>query len=284
MSKTPSADSPTTEIALRDGSGFIEVAEAFAQRFPAIAPTPEMLEIYQENLGDEELTVRNFKRIKVPSGEIDSWQVTKAGKQSSMETLTGVLIKISKRRSYWEASEPDGSFPDCSSADGRVPDAGGRYAPDGTHGSQNPQGMCRTCPMAKLGSDPKSDKGQACREQRLLFLAQEGAFFPVIVSAPRTSVDSVIGYVQDLFEDQRTYGSVVTALTLVKATSSKNQKYNKIKLTCDGLLTPEETKAAKIYGQEIKAMIDAAVSDFSDVAGTEAASDEGGISVGAPVS
>lgn len=284
MSKT--TEEPTTEIALRDGSGMIDVPESFAARFPAIAPTQEMLDIYEENLGDEELTIRNFRKIKVPSGEIDSWQITKAGKQTSEEKLVGVLIAIKKRRSYWEKNEPDGSFPDCSSSDGKVPDSGGFFAPDGPLASRNPQGTCRTCPMSKRGSDPKSEKGQACREQRLLFLAQEGALFPVVVTAPRTSVDNVIGFAMDLMDEQRPYYSVETALTLVKDQSSSGQKYNRIKLTRVSDLSPESTKAAKVYGNEIRDMIDAAVADFSDSAGAEfgADSEDEGISVGAPVS
>jgi hypothetical protein len=283
MSKTPSADGPTTEIVLRDGSGTLEVAAAFAQRFPALAPTEETLAIYEDNLGDEELSSRNFKRIKVPSGEIDTWQIVKAGKQIGEEKLKGVIIDIRKRRSYWEKEDPDGSFPDCSSSDGKVPDAGGFYAPDGVLASRNPQGMCRTCPMAKRGSDPKSDKGQACREQRLLFISPEGSFFPVIVTAPRTSVDSVVGYVMDLFEGQKRYSAVETELSLVKAKSSKGQTYNKIKLAIAGELTDEEAKAAQIYAAEIKAMIDQATADFADAGSVEAEGD-GGISVGAPVS
>lgn len=285
MSKT-TADEPTTEVALRDGSGFIEVAESFATRFPAIAPTPEMLELYEENLGDEELSIRNFRKIKVPSGDIDSWQVTKAGKQTSEEKLVGVLIAIKKRRSYWEKDEPDGSFPDCSSSDGKTPDSGGFFAPDGPLAARNPQGMCRTCPMSKRGSDPKSEKGQACREQRLLFLAQEGALFPVVVTAPRTSVDAVVGYAMDLMDDQLPYYGVETALSLIKDQSSKGQKYNRIKLTRVSDLSPEAAKAAKIYGNEIRDMIDAATADFSDSAGAEfgAEGEDEGISVGAPVS
>lgn len=271
-----------TEIVLRNGSGTMEVAANFAKRFPSIAPTEAMLEIYEENLGDEDVSLRNFKRIKVPSGEINSWQVTKAGEEVSQKSLVGVLIAIRPRRSYWASNEPDGSFPDCSSSDAKVPDAGGWFAPDGPSASENPGGTCRTCPMSRKGSDPNSEKGQACRQQRLLFLAQEGAFFPVVVNGPRTSVDNIVGYAMDLFEEQVPYYGVETRLELVKDKSSKGQVYNKIKLSKVSNLSPEETKAAKIYGEEIKALIDAAAADFTDSASAEAAG--GGASVGAPVS
>lgn len=270
---------PTTTIVLRDGSGEVDVRERFAQRFPAIAPTHEMMEVFQENLGDEELSVRDFRRIKVPSGEIDSWMVTKAGVQRAEQEIVGVIIAIKSRRSYWESNEPDGSFPDCFSSDGKTADAGGRYHPSGEMGAQNPTGLCRNCPMSQRGSDPKSDKGQACREQRLLFVATDGAMFPVVINVPRTSVRNVVGYAMDLSEDGLPYFGVETKFTLGKAKSSRGQEYNQVKLSMVGELSEAERQAAQIYGIEIKAMIEAAVADFTDAGATEAAGD-GGVSVG----
>jgi hypothetical protein len=270
---------PTTTVALRDGSGMVDVREGFAERFPAIAPTEEMLEVFQENLGDEELGVRDFKKIKVPSGEIDSWMVTRAGTQRALDKIVGVIIAIKARRSYWQSNEPDGSFPDCFSSDAKTPDRGGWYHPEGEMGDQNPTGLCRNCPMSQRGSDPKSDKGQACREQRLLFVATDGAMFPVVMTVPRTSVRNVIGYAMDLSEDKIPYYGVETEFTLGKAKSSRGQEFNQVKLRMVGELSPAEREAAKIYGTEIKAMIEAAVADFTDAATTEAAGD-GGVSVG----
>jgi hypothetical protein len=270
---------PTTSVALRDGSGMVDVRESFAERFPAIAPTPEMMEVFQENLGDEELGVRDFKRIKVPSGELDSWMVTRAGTQRAVKELIGVVIAIKARRSYWESNEPDGSFPDCFSSDGKTPDEGGRYHASGELGHLNPTGLCRNCPMAQRGSDPKSEKGQACREQRLLFFATDGAMFPVVVVVPRTSVRKVVSYAMDLSEDQLPYFAVETGLGLVKAKSSNNQTYNQVELRMVGPLSDDERRAAQVYGLEIKAMIDAAVADFTD-SGTAEAAGDGGISVG----
>lgn len=273
------AAEPTTTVALRDGSGMVDVRDSFAERFPAIAPTPEMMAIFQENLEGEELGVRDFKQIKVPSGEVDAWMVTRAGTQIAMREIVGVIIAIKARRSYWESTEPDESFPDCTSSDGRTPDAGGRYHPSGELGHLNPTGLCRNCPMAQRGSDPKSDKGQACREQRLLFMATDGAVFPVVITVPRTSVRNVVSYAMDLSEIQKPYFAVETVLSLVKAKSSKNQQYNQVALRMVGELNDAEREAAKVYGIEIKSMIDAAVADFSDSATAEAAGD-GGISVG----
>ena len=276
---------PTTTVALRDGSGEVEVRESFAERFPAIAPTQEMLAVFQENLGDEELGVRDFRRIKVPSGELDSWMVTRAGVQQAVKEVVGVIIAIKARRSFWEAddsgdSAPDGSFPDCFSSDGKMPDVGGWYHPSGERGHLNPTGLCRNCPMSQRGSDPKSDKGQACREQRLLFVSTHGSMFPVVVTVPRTSVRNVIGYAMDLSESQLPYFAVETGLGLTKAKSSRGQQYNQVSLRMVGELTLEERQAAQIYGTEIKAMIEAAVADFTDAGVAEAAGEGGGISVG----
>lgn len=270
---------PTTTVALRDGSGMVDVRESFAERFPAIAPTAEMMEVFEDNLAGEDLGVRDFKRVKVPSGELDAWMVTRAGTQQAVKEIVGVLVAIRARRSYWESNDPDGSFPDCTSSDGKTPDAGGRYHPSGELGHLNPTGLCRNCPMAQRGSDPNSDKGQACREQRLLFVVPNGAMFPVVVTAPRTSVRRVVAYAMDLSEAQLPYFAVETALGLSKAKSGKGQTYNQIDLRMVGELTEAERQAAKIYGVEIKAMVDAMVADFSDSASAESTGD-GGISVG----
>lgn len=286
MSSTPKAE-PTTEITLRDGSGTVMVREAFADRFPALAPTDEMLEVYRENLGDDaDLQVRDFQRVKMPSGELNSFQVTIAGEEKSERELVGVLVAIRPRRSYWQNSDnPDGSFPDCFSSNGKTPDVGGWYHPSGEKGAQNPTGLCANCPMSQRGSDPKSDKGQACKEQRLLFLMKDGDMFPVVFSAPRTSVNAVRRYAMDLVQLNLPYYGVETKLGLEKDTSSNNQVYNRLTLTKVGDLTADERKAAKLYGAEIKAMIDAAVADFSTAAADEpTVTAESGISVGEPVS
>lgn len=275
---------PTTTVALRDGSGEVEVSLDFADRFPAIAPTVEMMEIFQENLEGEDLGVSNFKRIKVPSAELNGWVVTMAGEERSMRELVGVIVAIKARRSYWATdasgdATPDGSPPDCASTDNKTPDAGGWYHPAGEMGAQNPTGLCRNCPMSQRGSDPKSDQGSACREQRLLFVATHGAVFPVIVTVPRTSVKNVIGYAMDLSETGLPYNGVETSLTLGKAKNRKGQAYNTVQLQKVGELSKDERRAAQVYGKEIKAMIDAAAADFSDAAATETAAN-GGVSVG----
>jgi hypothetical protein len=272
-------DSETREIVLRDNSGTVTVREEFAQRFPALAPTPEMMEIFQENLGDETLSVRDFQGVKVPPGHLKSWVITKGGEEVSAKELVGVVIAIRPRRSFWDGDgDPDGSQPDCTSADGKTPQAGGWFAKDGPMGAQNPRGLCKTCPMSQRGSD-KNGSSQ-CREQRLFFLMVNGAMFPKVVQVPRTSIKNARGYAMGLAEDGLPYYAVETAMGLEQATNTENITYNKIVFRSVGKLTPDEIKAAKAFGMEMKAMIDAAAADFSEAGMAEAAGD--GISVGEP--
>jgi len=268
----------TREIVLRDNSGTVTVREEFAQRFPALAPTPEMMEIFQENLDGEELDVGDFRRIKVPSGELKSWVVTQGGEEMSVRELVGVIVAIKARRSFWDSDNPDGSQPDCASADNKVPQPGGWFAKDGPMGAQNPRGLCKTCPMFQRGSGENG--ASRCREQRLLFLMTSGAMFPVVVHVPRTSVRGVKGYAMELAEATLPYFAVETGLVLEQASNKQGQAYNKIKLRSLGKLTEDEVTAAKVYGIQIKEMIDAAAADFSETGTTEAAGD--GISVGEP--
>jgi hypothetical protein len=268
---------PTREVALRNGKGTVLVREEFANRFPALAPTEEMMAVFEENLGDETLGVSDFKVVKVPSGELNSWVVTKGGEETSVRELVGVVVAIRQRRSFWQGEgDPDGSFPDCTSADGKTPQPGGMYAPDGEMGASNPRGTCKTCPMYQRGSDKNG--ASKCREQRLFFLMVNGAMFPTVVQVPRTSIKGARGYAMELAEDGLPYYSVETAMGLTKAKNTEGTAYNKITFRSAGKLTEAERQAAQVFGQEIKDMVDQAAADFSEAATAEAAGS--GISVG----
>lgn len=269
--------SETTEVVLRDGQTALVPVE-FSTNYPGLAPDEDTALILAENLGDQDIQLGNFKRIKVPSGELNSWMVPAKGEDKAFKALKGILVAWQARRSFWvDEGNPDGSQPDCYSTDNKVPVSIGMYHPEGARGAQNPQGRCATCPMSKPGSTSQGGRGSACREQRLLFLMLEGSLFPVIVHAPRTSIKPLTGFMMDLMDSRQKYWMVEVELGLEKAKNSNGQTYNVIRPKAVRDLDPEEAKAVQVYGEQIRAMVDAATSDFSSVEG-----DEGGISVGEP--
>lgn len=279
MSTTIESDitEPTTEVALRDGSkGTAAIRESIADKYPALAPTEEMLEVFQENLGGETISITDLQVIKVPSGELNSWVITQGGEDQSVKELQGVVISVRPRRSYWDGDgDPDGSVPDCASADNKTPQAGGLYAKDGERGAQNPRGICETCPMAQRGSGKNGSS--ACREQRLFFLMVTGAMFPRVVQVPRTSIKPARQYAMSLADSGLGYYAVETGLGLTKARNVEGTTYNTITFRSVSVLTKDERRAAKAYGQEIKDMIEKAVQDFAPVSDIPA---DDGFSVG----
>lgn len=273
----PPAD--TTEIVLRDGSKGLVTVD-FARRFPALAPDEETLALLEENLGDEPLGIRNFKRVKVPAGGVRSWMIARGGTEVATKNLTGVMVAWSKRRSYWVNGDPDGSQPDCSSVDCRHPVPGGLYAPDGERGHLNPTGKCANCPMARNGSE-STGRGQACHEQRLVFFLVEGALFPLIVQVPRTSIGNFTTHVLDLVEDGKRFYEVEISLGLDGTSNKVGQDYNEITIAVTRTLESGEVEAVKAYGDEIRELVAAAnrMFDPSDVG-----ADSEGVSVGSPTS
>jgi hypothetical protein len=267
----------STEVVLRDGSKGLVTVE-FAGTYPALVPDEETLELLEDNLGadGENIGVGKFKRVKVPSGELNSWMVTRSGEDQAVKEITGIMVAWKARRSFWLGGEPDGSAPDCSSLDNRHPVPGGIFSPTGERGAQNPSGKCVNCPMAQFGSDPKGGRGAACKEQRLLFLVVPDALFPIVIHVPRTSIKGVTEFMMDLMNARKKYHQVEVGLTLVKDKNKANQEYNKIKIRKIRDLEPGECDATKLYGTEIRALIDQKmVATFEDTSET----DGGGISV-----
>jgi hypothetical protein len=266
-----------TEIVLMDGTKTV-VSPEFAQRFPGLAPDEEMLELLEANLGDgmESVGARNFKRVKVPNGEVTSWLVPRGGEDVAMKEITGILVAWKPRRSYWVSGEPDGSQPDCFSIDNKHPVAGGLFSPTGAKANLNPTGKCANCPMSQFGSD---GRGAACKEQRLLFITTEGALFPLMVTAPRTSINAVTEFMLDLMDQRLRYWQVEVGLKLTPDKNKDGQAYCKIAMRVIRKLDEGEALAAKVYGNQIKDMVEAMLSSFGP-ADIEAG--DGGYSVGEP--
>lgn len=271
----------TTEVVLRDGSKAV-VPQQFAATWPGFAPDEETLELLAENLGDDGsmIGIRNFSRVKVPSGDAGSWMIKRGGQEVAVKKLRGIMVGWSARRSFWVNGEPDGSSPDCASVDNKRPISGGLFAPDGERGAQNPSGMCANCPMAQFGSDPQGERGAACKEQRLVYLVVEGALFPLILHIPRTSIASMSEFMMGLLNEQKRYYSVVVDIGLEKTKNKVGQEYNKVVIEVVQGLDPTEVAAVKAYGDQIKGLIREFNAAFDRDSVTENGS--GGYSMGEP--
>lgn len=265
----------STAIELRSG-GTLTVSDAFAEKFPALAPDEEMAELLAESLDGTDLEVRDFPSIRVPSGGDTAFKVIRDGEEQYVKTLTGVLVHHKAQRVYWVDPEPSNKAPDCSSSDGKRPVADGLFGVNGERAAENPTGLCANCPMAQAGSDPNpKNRGAACKDQKLLFLVQPGEMLPSVVVAPPSSLREVKQFMISLVNSRTPWWSVEVELSLEKATNAAGISFAKINLKPKGKLEGEDAKAVKDYGNYIKGMVNAA-SPAQFVGGDTARDGEGG--------
>lgn len=208
-------------------------------------------EIIADNFGDEGFSPADLDRVTVPAGGGTSWEIPD---EDPTRVIEGVIVHKQPTRSFWfkkrgEDGEDDGP-PDCYSDDAKV--GLGAFGP----GSEaNPSGECASCPMNVFGSsDTGSGNGKACKEQMQLFLLQQDAVLPVQLSLPPTSLRPFKKYMTRLAGKGKSYMAVVTKFSLV-VTKGGGQTYSVVDPARGADLKPEESMAARGYGQMIAALL-----------------------------
>jgi hypothetical protein len=220
-----------TEVALRS-----EAANALVEEYPALDPKGEAMELITANIGEigeEGLSFGDLDRLTVPSGGGTHWTVPDLEEgEITVKSLEGVMVIWETNRAFWESDEVSNSAPDCSSRDGKTPEPGGLYAPDGENAEKNPSGKCAECPMNQFGSQVKNGKGtqgKACKESKLLYMVRPAELLPTIVSLPPMSIRPLKSFLIKLAtKSRRKYFEAVIALDLVVDTNSSGQKYSKV--------------------------------------------------------
>lgn len=202
--------------------------------------------------------------IKVPSGGMTAWTVPDMfaadGSGESIEkNIEGVVLMQRSIRSWWRvgfderAAQGIGKAPpDCSSQDGvwgvghpdghpdlveETPSAAGQFAyeaydengnPVGPSASRAPQRYaCADCPLAQFGSG-KDGRGQACRQNRLLFLLREDSALPAVVKVPPSSLKPVQSFFLKLSGKAVPPWGIVISFGLKKTSGAANIEYAEI--------------------------------------------------------
>ncbi len=97
----------------------------------------------------------------------------------SMEELVGVIVYKQRTRGLWQRGN---KIPLCSSMDGKT----------GVESATGVARSCASCPNNAWGSGTteagQPTRGKACKEMRRVFVAQSGAYIPVFISLPPTSL------------------------------------------------------------------------------------------------
>jgi len=131
-----------------------------------------------------------------------------------------VILGISPKgtansRSYYKEQYVEGTItaPDCASSDGIAPDSG----------DFKQSATCATCPMAVFGSAPGERKGQACAQNKILYVVPANKLdSPVYqIRVAPTSLKNVAAYGKKLAAAGIHPASVITSLGLVPETESQ---------------------------------------------------------------
>ncbi len=185
--------------------------------------------------------VPRLQQVKI----IHAGQLFEMPDGSKPETFEGVIIDKHAARAWWEASSGEGtpaSMPDCFSMDGIYP------SPD----SEKKQcDECKKCPMSQYGSDPKTGKGQACKDMRRVMVLTNGSLLPKRFTIGPTSLANFDDYTTALFDMGLPYAVVVTEFSLERREAGTNV-WSVIKATKKQILSREEILKVAEYIKKYK--------------------------------
>ena len=209
-----------------------------------LALTNNALDIIRANLKSQPLTLDLFDLVKSPSGGSTVFEVPGlAGNEAAME-LTGIVLDYTTPRAYWDTPDPvEGTPPVCMSQNSII-------SFDGK--------ACAHCPYNDFGSKDGESNAKACKESVLLFLLRPDNIIPLLVRVPVTSKPRFLKYSTRLLSTLRPINSIVTRITLEKATSKQGKPYALFNFEAVSVLTPEEAANAKTYAQQFMEIVNAA--------------------------
>ena len=223
-----------------------ETALAVAEKFQVPALSNDMGQAFNEEM--EGLSV-DFDRVKIPSGGGLTFELPGEDEDDyEMEkSIVGVIVDHHPTNAYWDESYSGANNPpDCSSMDGKA----GIDQDGNTHD-------CASCPHNQWGSGTKPDgtagRGKACKNMRRVYVLREGEMFPLLLTLPPTSLKNFGNFVAKrvLGKGQRP-ASVLTEVSLKKATSGDGISYSQATFKVIGTLPAEKAEEAKRYSDGIK--------------------------------
>ncbi|MEQ2444711.1 hypothetical protein WMO64_14715 [Pseudoflavonifractor sp. CLA-AP-H29] len=209
-----------------------------------LALTNNAMSIIRDNLKSQPLSLDLFDVVKSPSGGATVFSVPGLAGEEAEKELTGIILDYMTPRAYWDTPDPvEGTPPVCLSQNSII-----------SHDGK----ACARCPYNDFGSKDGESNAKACKESVLLFLLRPNNIIPLLVRVPVTSKPRFLKYSTRLLSTLTPISSVVTRITLEKATSKQGKPYALFNFQTIGTLTPEEAAQAKVFGQQFMALVNAA--------------------------
>ena len=208
-----------------------------------LALTNNALDIIRVNLKSQPLTLDLFDVVKSPSGGSTVFSVPGLAGDEPEKELTGIILDYTTPRAYWDTPDPvEGTPPACMSQNSII--------------SYDAK-ACARCPYNDFGSRDGESNAKACKESVLLFLLRPNSIIPLLVRVPVTSKPRFLKYSTRLLSTLTPISSVVTRITLEKATSKAGKPYALFNFEAIGVLSPEEAAQAKAYAQQFMEIVNA---------------------------
>lgn len=219
-----------------------ETALAVVEFAPPAMMDEEFTAIMAEEM--DGLTL-DFTRVKIPSGGGLMFEIPGDDPDNPdvVKELEGVIVDHHPCNALWLDEFKGGNTPpDCSSLDGKV-----------GIGKDGKQQACATCKYNQWGSDPRGGHGKWCKNMRRIYLLQEGALFPLLLTVPPTSLKNTADYVaKRILVKKLRPSEVVTNITLRKATSNDGIVYSQVFFKLVGVLPPDARESMKKLSAGIK--------------------------------
>lgn len=208
-----------------------------------LALTNNALDMIRANLKSQPLTLDLFDIVKSPSGGSTVFEVPGLSGNEAAKELEGIILDYTTPRAYWDTPDPvEGTPPVCMSQNSIISEDGK---------------ACAHCPYNDFGSKDGESNAKACKESVLLFLLRPGSIIPLLVRVPVTSKPRFLKYSTRLLSTLTPISSVVTKITLEKATSKQGKPYALFNFEAVGTLTPEEAARAREFGSQFMEIVNA---------------------------
>lgn len=224
--------SKTTEVAAND----LATTTLLSNSTEYAALNSNALEIIEENLKNQPMSLQLFDIVKSPSGGSTVFTIPGISGDEVEKSLTGIILDYTMPRAYWDTPDPvEGTPPVCFSEDSIV-----------SHDGK----LCRECPYNDFGSKDGESCAKACKESVVLFLLRPGSIMPLVVRVPASSKRAFQRYVTRLIGRMLRISSVVTKITLEKKTSRTGQPYAVYNFEAVDELEPEEAENVRLFGRQ----------------------------------
>ncbi len=212
------------------------------RNYPAL--TNNALDIIRDNLKKQPLSFQLFDIVKSPSGGSTVFSIPGISGDEAAKELTGIILDYTMPRAYWDTPDPvEGTPPVCFSHDSIISHEGK---------------ACATCPFNDFGSRNGDSNAKACKESVVLFLLRPDNIMPIIVRVPVSSKLRFQRYMTRLVGRMIPLSSVVTRITLEKATNRTGQPYSLFNFEAIEELAPDEAANAKAFSQRFMEFVNAA--------------------------